>query len=176
MHLSAIDVLGSAIWKAEWLQLLELEPSEYSVLEFCQFRLRHYSISHNIWTRSSWASLFWRFRHSFIVDSYDTFTHGVQVWVISIGEVIWILNHWGRLTHMRPDNGLSPGRRQAIIWTNVGILLIGPLGTKFSGIIIEIYIFSFKQMHLKLSPGNRRQFCLGLNVFKHHWCRYERYG
>ena len=26
------------------------------------------------------------------------------------------------------DNGLSPVRRQAIIWTNAGILLIGPLG------------------------------------------------
>ena len=24
-------------------------------------------------------------------------------------------------------NGLSPGRHQAIIWTNAGILLIGPL-------------------------------------------------
>ena len=36
------------------------------------------------------------------------------------------------------DNGLSPGRRQAIIWTNAGILLIGPLGTNFSEILIEI--------------------------------------
>ena len=35
------------------------------------------------------------------------------------------------------DNGLSPGRRQAIIWTNAGILLIGPLGTN-SEILIEI--------------------------------------
>ena len=26
------------------------------------------------------------------------------------------------------DNGLSPGRRLAFIWTNAGILLIGPLG------------------------------------------------
>ena len=24
------------------------------------------------------------------------------------------------------DNGLSPSRRQAIVWTNAGILLIGP--------------------------------------------------
>ena len=28
-----------------------------------------------------------------------------------------------------------------IIWTNAGILLIGPLGTNFSEILIEIYIF-----------------------------------
>ena len=42
------------------------------------------------------------------------------------------------------DNGLSPGRRGAIIWTNAGILLIGPLGTNFSEILIEIDIFSLK--------------------------------
>ena len=36
------------------------------------------------------------------------------------------------------DNGLSPGLRQAIIWTNAGILLIGPLGTNFSEMLIEI--------------------------------------
>ena len=34
------------------------------------------------------------------------------------------------------DNGLSPGRHQAIIWTNDGILLIGTLGTNFSEILI----------------------------------------
>ena len=40
------------------------------------------------------------------------------------------------------DNGLSPGRRQAIIWTIAGILLIIPLGTNFSEIAIEIKTFS----------------------------------
>ena len=29
------------------------------------------------------------------------------------------------------DNGLLPARRQAIIWTNAGLLSIGPLGTIF---------------------------------------------
>ena len=37
-----------------------------------------------------------------------------------------------RLTFTGSDNGLSPGRRQAIIWTNAGILLIGPLARNFS--------------------------------------------
>ena len=49
-----------------------------------------------------------------------------------------VLTHWGRMTHncvsiltiIGSDNGLSPGRRHAIIWTNDGILLIGPLVTK----------------------------------------------
>ena len=47
------------------------------------------------------------------------------------------------LTLVGSDNGLSPGRRQAIIWTNDRILLIGPLGTKFNEIRIEIYTFWF---------------------------------
>ena len=67
--------------------------------------------------------------------------------------------HWGRemlicvskLTNIGSDNGLAPGRRQAIIWTNARILLIGPLGTNFSEILIEIYTFPFKKMHLKMS-------------------------
>ena len=62
------------------------------------------------------------------------------------------------------DNALSPGRRQAIIWTNAGILLIEHLGTNFSEMLIEILIFSFKKIHLKLSSGKWRPFCLGLNV------------
>ena len=66
------------------------------------------------------------------------------------------------------DNGLSPCRRQAIIWTNVGILLIGPLGTNFSEILIEIHTYSFKKMHLKMSSGKWPPFCLGLNVLKPH--------
>ena len=35
------------------------------------------------------------------------------------------LTHWG-LTIIGSNNGLSPGRRQAITWTNAGILLTGP--------------------------------------------------
>ena len=94
------------------------------------------------------------------------------------------LTHWGRATHIciskliiiGSDNGLSPGRRQAIIWTNVGILLIGPLGTNFHEILIKISTFSLKQTHFKKSSGKWRPFCLGLNVLHyirkhtHIWC------
>ena len=62
------------------------------------------------------------------------------------------------------DNGLLPDGHQAIIWTNAGILLIGPLGTNFTKFLIEINTFSFKKMHLKMSSGKWRRFCLGLNV------------
>ena len=68
------------------------------------------------------------------------------------------------LTIIGSDNGLSPGRRQAIIWTNIGILLIGSLGTNFNEIVIAIQTFSFKKMHLKMSSAKWRPFCLSLNV------------
>ena len=87
------------------------------------------------------------------------------------------LTHWGRVTNIcvskttiiGSDNGLSPGRRQAIIWTNAGILLIGTLGTNFSEILIECHSFSFKKMHMKMSSGKWRPSCLGLNVLKLHY-------
>ena len=68
-----------------------------------------------------------------------------------------------KLTIIGSDNGLSPGRRQAIIWTNAGILLIGPLGINFSEILIEINTVSFNKMHLKMSSAKWRLFGLGLN-------------
>ena len=83
-----------------------------------------------------------------------------------------LLIHWGRMTHIcvgkltiiGSDNGLSPGRRLAIIWTNAGIVSIGPLGTNFNEISIGIKTFSFKKMHFKMSSAKWRPFCLGLNV------------
>ena len=73
-----------------------------------------------------------------------------------------------KLTIIDSDNGLSHGRRQAIIWTNVGILLIKSLGTNFSEIsIVGIQTFSFKKMHLKMS-AKWCPFCLGLIVSNGH--------
>ena len=82
------------------------------------------------------------------------------------------LTHWGRVTHIcvsklaiiGSDNGLSPGRRQAIIRNNAGLLLIGPLGTNLSEFLVVIHTFSFNKMHLKMSSAKWRPFCLGLNV------------
>ena len=69
----------------------------------------------------------------------------------------------GKLAIIDSDNGLSPGRRQAIIWTNAGILLIGPLGTNFSEIWIGIEIFSIKEVHLNMLSAKWRLFDRGLN-------------
>ena len=84
------------------------------------------------------------------------------------------LTHWGLVTHIcfsklsiiGSDNGLSPDRHQAIIWNNNGILFIGTLGTNFNEILIEINAFSFKNVHLKMSSGKWRPYCLGLNVLR----------
>ena len=88
------------------------------------------------------------------------------------------LTHWGRVTHIcignltiiGSDNGLSPGRRQAIIWTSAGILLIGPLGTNFSEILLEIHTFPLKKIRLKMSSAKCCSFRLGLNVLTHRGC------
>ena len=45
----------------------------------------------------------------------------------------------GKLISIGSDNDLLPGQRQAIIWNNAGIVLIGPLGTNFSEFLIEIF-------------------------------------
>ena len=96
-------------------------------------------------------------------------------------SVIWnALTHWGQVMHICSnkltiiglDNGLWPGQRQAIIWTNAWISLIWISGTNFSEISSEIHTFSFKKMHLKMLSGKWQPFCFGLNelmltVMKH---------
>ena len=85
-----------------------------------------------------------------------------------------MLTHWGRVTHIcvgkltiiGSDNGLSPERRQAIIWTNAGILLIEPLRTNFIEILIEIQTFSMKKIRFKMSSA-KCSFRLSLNVLKY---------
>ena len=109
--------------------------------------------------------------------NYGAWSKSEKLWWWSVYILMpnlkpFLLTHWGRVTHIcvskqtiiGSDNGLSPGRRQAIIWTNAGILLIGTLGTNFSEILIEIRILSFKKMGLKVSSAKWRPFCLGLNV------------
>ena len=105
-----------------------------------------------------------------------------------------LLTHWrrvmhiciGKLTNIGSDNALSPGRRQAIIWTNAGILLIGPLWTNFSEILIRIETSWFNKMHFKMSSAKWRPFCLSLDVlmesmifvikhYKEYWFEFPRF-
>ena len=107
---------------------------------------------------------------------YESYRFNYNMIACRLRSGIWLLTHWGPLTHIcsrklaiiGSDNGLSPERRQAIIWSNAGILLIGRLGTNFSESLIKIHTFSFKKMHLKMF-GKWRPFCLSLNVLMAEW-------
>ena len=112
----------------------------------------------------------WRFRmcygNAFWTPDPISFVH--------IDEIPWrhasvsysgsCLTHWGRVTHICVGNLTIIGRRQAVIWTNVGILLIGISGTNFSEIIIEIQTISLRKIRLKMSSAKYCSFLLGLNV------------
>ena len=118
----------------------------------------------------------WRFncliRYWIHIGVYQNNIFGSILRYWTQGTMQFALTHWGRVTHIcvskltiiGSDNGLSPDRRQAIIWTNAGLLSIGPLRTNFSEILIEILTFSFEKIRLKVSSAKRRPFCLGLNV------------
>ena len=58
------------------------------------------------------------------------------------------ITHWGRVTHICVGKLtiISPGRRQAIIWTNAKILLIGPIGIKLNENLFEMYAFWFEKI------------------------------
>ena len=85
----------------------------------------------------------------FGVESKNDIDHDQQ----KVNRTGQLLTHWGRVTQIcvgnqtiiGSDNGLSPGRHQAIIWTNAGILSIGPLGTNLSEILAEIIAFSLRK-------------------------------
>ena len=91
-----------------------------------------------------------------LVNEIIAISYGLCVWA-GRNLLPWMpcisLTHWGRVTHIcvnkltiiGSDNGLPPGRRQAIIWTNSEILLIRTLGTNFSETIGKIYSFPFKK-------------------------------
>ena len=67
------------------------------------------------------------------------------------------------------NNGLSTGRRQATIWTNAGLLLIGQLGTNFMEILIEISIFSLKKCIWKCRQEMCAQFVSDVMMILWHW-------
>ena len=81
-----------------------------------------------------------------------------------------------KITLIDSDNGLSPGRHQAIIWSNVEILLIRTIETNFREILIEFHEFSFRKMHLKMLSAkwfkwSRHQY---VNTLVPAWLVYNR--
>ena len=60
------------------------------------------------------------------------------LWLVETEEQIQVSINY--LAIIGSDTGLSPVRRQAFIWSNTGLLLIGLLGTNFSEIWTEIHV------------------------------------
>ena len=127
-------------------------------------------IIHLLYIKPAWLS-----PHMIFIDPW-LMMNSICTYTLHCGHsydfcVVW-LTHWGWVTHIcvskltiiDPDNGLSPGWRHSIISTNDGILLVGLLETNFSKIWIVSFSFPFKKMHLKISSGKWRPFCLSLNV------------
>ena len=143
--------------------------------QFIRFRVRD-RLGLGGLAKFSWSIIYW-IRKAWKMDLANmSANYWFQYWAKVVNIV---LTHCGRVTHIclskltiiGSDNGLSPVRRQAIIWTYAGILLIGPLGPIFSEILIEILTFSFTKMRLKVSSAKWRPFCLGLNVLMPVWCK-----
>ena len=86
-----------------------------------------------------------------------------------------VLTQRGRVTHIcvikltiiGSYNGLSPGRHQAIIWTNAGKLLIGPLGTTSMKFYSEFKLFHSRKCIWKCSLEN------GIHFVSASMCWYD---
>ena len=72
-----------------------------------------------------------------------------------------------KLSIIVSDNGLSPGRCQAIIWSSAGILVNWTTGNKLQRNINQnSSIFIHDENAFEMLYGKWRPFCLGLNVLR----------
>ena len=117
--------------------------------KYASFSRQHWTLEELWWTRKEDEKS--PFHKVAIITDDDLVTQGEYMY------------QW---TNIGWDNGLSPVRRQAIIWTNARISLIQTLGTNFSECLSEIHTFSSRKMHLKMSSVKWRLICLGLNVLR----------
>ena len=153
MH-AAIHMTAVAI---AWIAVSSLFTWSYQTASSCNFKLGLSSkIGTQKWTiivckGNTPGSNYWilpQFTRTLTMDNYTVYKVILLSWPVSsrsqvvMSHFFCISTHWGRMTHIcvskstiiASDNGLSPSRRQTIIWTNAGILLIRPLGTNFSEI------------------------------------------
>ena len=102
------------------------------------------------WNINLMNKLQWNINQNTKLFSHEIASENIICEMTAIFSSGWDeLTHWGWVTHIcvskltsiGSENGLSSGRRQAIIWTNAGILLMWTLGTNFSEILREIHAF-----------------------------------
>ena len=147
---------------------------------FCMLRVWYYAMLCQKWQNKTVISIN---LYTMIADVLGK--QGVSPRSISSHDVILVypkcsaptaLTHWGRVTHIcvgkvtiiGSDNGMSPGRRQAIIWTNTEILLIGPLGANFSELKQLIHFHSenaFENIVCEMASISSRPQCVNHTWF-----------
>ena len=163
------------VWSPLWWRALHVKfifDASNFLLPIITKCLSKDSVDCSLWCRSFWTCM----RIRLIRNDFQQIILSLEFWQLKnrgrngLRPHTWhiwpILTHWGRVTHIcvskltiiGSDNGLSPGRLQAIIWPNGGILLIESLGSNFSEILIAIKTFSFKKMNLKMSSGKGGNF------------------
>ena len=147
--------------------IIEMKSYQY---RHCHTKAVVSSISHIASLATARGIHLWNCWNVVCMECIIFYYSGNKITTTKMGKSV--LTHWGRVTHIcvskltiiGSEKGLSPGRRQAIIWSNTGIMLIQTLGTNFSEISSEILEFSFRKMYLKMSSGKWRPSCLGFNV------------
>ena len=150
------------LWLCLVMEILKIFYSHNSICPYSSWLLHWELTSAKSQQNSTSANCFRNSRYVLYIDYY------IAVWV----DPCTLLIHWGRVTHIcvskiiiiGSNNGLLPDRRQAIIWTNAGLLSIGPLRTYFNENLIKIQQFSLTKMHVKMSSAKWCPSCLGLNV------------
>ena len=124
-----------------------------------------------VWIQSNHVELLWLFSNRLMIKWTNFSMPSHKLFCRRYYKFIeFRLTHWGWVTHIcvgkliiiGSDNGLSP----IIIWTNAGLLSIGPLRTYFSENLIKMQQFSLKKMHRKMLSAKWRPSCLGLHVLK----------
>ena len=174
MKIHIIPILIQFVYILACIRWFKVVPSS---IDWSVHGEQYVNASRNVFGISSWAVLYvqenvWKElkRVKIIVEIIAVY---LSVWVrdkLASGKSCYftettsvvILNHWGRVTHICvskltiicSDNGLSPGRRQAITRTNAGILVIGPLRTNFSENVNGIQHFHSRKWVWKCRMGN----------------------
>ena len=90
----------------------------------------------------------------FFCEYYTHLTHLPHICVSELG-------------HHYSGNGLLSIQRQAITWSDAGLLSIELLGTNFSEIWIGILSFSFKKMHLKMLSAK-----MAASLSRERWAKF----
>ena len=123
--------------------------------------------------------------HQSLVDSPHK---GPVAWIFDVSFGVTLNKLLDKRTSGRWFNSLRPSDAYMCRWTmttlvqimaccldgakilseQMFIYSITTLGTNFSENLIQSHTFSFKKMHLKMSSGECRSSCLGLNVLRCH--------